>query len=223
MNYQLRAEPNIYYQHRLADTIANQNTSPITHDQYNSRDETPEESSGTQQNDTSNIIDEQAIIRQRMKKLKMSFIIAVTMIIVVLVALAVISLVLIASRRDCQAQQQLVLPDIAVRVAEQVASLQENLSALKNQIDTNSEQLNEYAHQTQALSLQGNISALKNQIDTNSEQLNEYAHQTQALNSITETISNDLAEYIQRTREVERSINQETIGRVNNNSASKSS
>ena len=153
MNYQLRAEPNIYYQHQLADTIANQNTSPITHDQYNSRDETPEESSGTWQNDTSNIIDEQAIIRQRMKKLKMSFIIAVTTIIVVLVALAIISLVLIASRRDCQAQQQLVVPDIAVRVTEQVASLQGNISALKNQIDTNSEQLNEYAHQTQALSL----------------------------------------------------------------------
>ena len=195
MNYQLRAESNIYYQHQLADTLASQNTSPITHDQYNSRDEIPEESSGTQQNDTSNniTIDEQAIIRKQMKKLKMSFIVAVTTIIDVLVALAVISLVLLASRRDCQAQQQLVLPDIAVRVAEQVASLQ------------------------------GNLSVLKNQIDTNSEQLNEYAHQTRALNSITETISNDLAEYIQRTREVERSINQETIGRVDNNSASKSS
>ena len=48
MNYQLRAEPNIYYQHPLADTIASQSTSPITHDQYSSRDETPEESSGTQ-------------------------------------------------------------------------------------------------------------------------------------------------------------------------------
>ena len=196
MNYQLRAESNIYYQHQLADTLASQNTSPITHDQYNSRDETPEESSGTQQNDTSNniVIDEQAIIRKQVKKLKMSFIIAVTVIIAFLVALAITSLVFIASRRDSQAQQQLlVLPDIAVRVAEQVASLQ------------------------------GNLSVLKNHIDTNSEQLNEYAHQTQALNSITETISNDLAEYTQRTREVERSINQEIIGRMNNNSASKSS
>ena len=57
-----------------------------------------------------------------MKKLKMSFIIAVTAIIAFLVALAIISLVLLANRRDCQAQQQLVLPDI-IRVAEEVVSL----------------------------------------------------------------------------------------------------
>ena len=170
MNYQLRAEPNIYYQHPLADTIASQSTSPITHDQYSSRDET-QESSGTQQNDTSNIIGEQAIIRKQMKKLKMSFIIAVTTIIAFLVALAIISLVLLASRRDCQAQQRLVLPDIVIRVVKEVVSLQGNISMLKNQIDTNSEYLNEYAHQTQALN--NNIS----------EKLNEYAHQTQELNN----------------------------------------
>ena len=221
MNYQLRPEPNIYYQHPLADTIASQSTSPVTHHQYSSRDETQEESSGTQQNNTSNIIDEQAIIRKQMKKLKMSFIIAVTTIIGFLVALAIITLVLSASRRDCQAQQQLVLPDIVVRVAKEVVSLKGNFSTLKNQIDTNSEQLNEYNIDLaeQVTSLKGNISVLKNQIDTTS------AHQTQALNSITETINNNLAEYIQRTLELERGVNQTTIAieRVNNNSASKSS
>jgi flagellar basal body-associated protein FliL len=194
MNHQLHTEPNIYYQHQFtAGAIASRNASSISHNHQSSRSGSSEESSGTQQNNTSNNIDEQAIIKKQLKKIKMSLVIAVTTITVFLVALAMISSVLLASRRDCQAQQPL-LPDTAEKFTKQMADLT------------------------------GNLSALKNQIVVDSDQLNEYAHQIQTLNSITETINSELTEYTLRTRSVERSVNrnEETIGKMNNNSASKS-
>ena len=186
MNYQFHAEPNVYYHPSfISDAVGSQNTNHVT--EQNSSNE---ESSGVQQISTSNIIDEEAIVIKHLKKVKLSLIIAVTIITVFLVALTIITFALFASVQDGQTQQ-LPLPVIGEKVTQQVAPLQGNLSLLKNQIDAHTQQLNEYAQQIQSL--------------------NEYAQQTQTQRDLIETINDTLAEYAQRTARVEESINHNRV------------
>lgn len=166
MNYQFHAEPNVYYNPSLvSDAVGSRNTNTSHITEQNSSNE---ESSAAQHSSASDIIDKEAIVMKQLKKVKLSLIIAVTIITVFLVALTIITFALFASVQDGQTQQ-LPLPVIGEKVTQQVAPPQGNLSLLKDQIDAHTQQLNEYAQQ---------IQTQRDLIETINDTLAEYAQQT---------------------------------------------